>query len=666
MAKHVVLGNGELLVGFDRLGRVQDLHYPYVGQENHVAVHHIHHIGVWTEGDFAWFDDPSWNIEITCSGETFAGVVTARNERLRVELLFTDVVYNEKNILLREVEVRNLDEAREEREFRIFFGQQFQIAESKRGDTAYFDPASSAVIHYKGRRAFLANVRMGNTPMQEYSIGLFNVEGREGTFRDAEDGELGKNPIEHSSVDSVVGIHVSVRGKRKKCFHYWLAVGKSIEEVRDLNQYVLDRSPAHLIQTASDYWHIWANRQNFSFYGLDEEMVRLFKQSLFIIRAHADNRGAIIASGDSDLLHHGRDSYHYVWPRDGSRSALALDMAGDANVAQRFFSFCNAVVSEKGYFMHKYLPDGSLGSSWHPWVRNGKIELPIQIDETAVVLIALWKHYELTRDIEFIEKIFNSLIVKSADFLVDYTYADTHLPYPTYDLWEEHYGISTFGCATVYGALRAATNFSSLLGKHDLAERYTNRADKLKHAIEKYLYNDEAGMFYKLLKVENDSLIPDATLDMSAPAGMYLYGVFPVEDPRIRKSIETLEKELVLEHEPEGVPRYVGDMYFTQPGDSANPWIVTTMWLARYYIARASSEKELEPVRAWFRWTVEHALPSGVLPEQINPRTGAPVGATPLTWSHAEYVITIIEYLNKLEELGVCKACNPVRRRKIG
>ena len=39
--------------------------------------------------------------------------------------------------------------------------------------------------------------------------------------------------------------------------------------------------------------------------------------------------------------------------------------------------------------MHKYRPDKSLGSSWHPWVRNGKPELPIQEDETALVIYAL-------------------------------------------------------------------------------------------------------------------------------------------------------------------------------------------------------------------------------------------------------------------------------------
>ncbi len=661
MAKHITLGNGELLIGFDRFGRVQDLHFPYVGRENHVALHHIHHIGVWSEGMFYWFDHPSWDISIKCSEDDFAGEITAVNNALRVKLLFTDVVYNEKNILLREVEVYNLDESTNEREIKVFFGHQFQISESQRGDTAYFDPRCSAVIHYKGRRAFLANIRMGKTPLREYSIGLFDIEGKEGTFRDAEDGVLEKNPIEHSSVDSILGISLSIRGRSKKRFHYWLIAGKSIEEVQELNEYVLKQGPLHLIKTSTDYWNAWVNRQDFTFWGLDKRVVTLFKQSLFIIRAHADNRGAIIASGDSDMLNHGRDTYHYMWPRDGARSALALDMAGDGNVAQRFFSFCNRIVREEGYFMHKYLPDGSLGSSWHPWLRNGKIELPIQEDETALVLHSLWKHYELTRDVEYIESIYNTLIARSADFLVSYRYRDTYLPYPSYDLWEQYYGISTFTCGAVYGALCAASNFASLLGKHESADRYSKAALSIKRAIGKYLYNDERKMFYKMIRVDNDRMEYDQTLDISSLFAMYAFNVFPVTDKRIKESMETLESELLQKSGSCGMPRFERDDYFRVGEDAPpNAWIVTTLWLAQCYIRKAKKEEDFEPVKKWLLWAAEHALPSGVFSEQLNPYDGSIIGATPLTWSHAEYVITVIEYLSKLEELGICDECNPV------
>jgi glucoamylase len=50
-------------------------------------------------------------------------------------------------------------------------------------------------------------------------------------------------------------------------------------------------------------------------------------------------------------------------------------------------------------------------------------------------------------------------------------------------------------------------------------------------------------------------------------------------------------------------------------------------------------------------------LPSGVLAEQVNPFTGEPVSVSPLTWSHAAFVITVQKYLKKLEEMEKCPAC---------
>ena len=88
------------------------------------------------------------------------------------------------------------------------------------------------------------------------------------------------------------------------------------------------------------------------------------------------------------------------------------------------------------YLMHKYLTDGSLGSSWHPWLQHGVAHLPIQEDETATALFTLWHHYEISRDIEFIESHYNSFIEPAAKFLADYIEPETGLPQASFDLWE--------------------------------------------------------------------------------------------------------------------------------------------------------------------------------------------------------------------------------------
>ena len=52
-------------------------------------------------------------------------------------------------------------------------------------------------------------------------------------------------------------------------------------------------------------------------------------------------------------------------------------------------------------------------------------------------------------------------------------------------------------------------------------------------------------------------------------------------------------------------------------------------------------------------WVASHALSSGILPEQLNPYTGEPISATPLVWSHSEFVTAVMTYMEKLEQLGV-------------
>ncbi|HEY4498647.1 MAG TPA: glycoside hydrolase family 15 protein [Candidatus Paceibacterota bacterium] len=661
MAKSIVLGNGNIFVGFDSRGQVRDLYFPFVGLENHVAGHLLHRLGVFADGRMHWLADPAWRIRIECGPDTLSGIITAEHADLGLTLIFNDIVYNEKNILIRKVRVQN--HKREERTVKLFFCQEFQIYESFRGDTAYFDPKSHTIIHYKGRRVFLINLASTNGAFDDFSTGYFGSGGKEGTYKDAEDGVLSKNPIEHGPTDSVVAITLPLAPRGEQAVFYWMCIAETIKDALMLNQYVLDRSPDYLMHTAGDYWKAWVNKYNFSFYGLSDDVIALFKKSLFFIRAHADQGGSILASGDSDIIQAGKDTYGYMWPRDAAYAAMALDRAGDPNVAKRFFEFCNEVITEDGYFMHKYRPDKSLGSSWHPWLSNGAYALPIQEDETAIVLIALWKHYELSRDLEFIEQIYNSLIRKAANFLMEFRDRDTGLPKPSYDLWEEKFGVHTYTAATVYGGLIAASQFAGILGKKNSEHLFALAAREVKDGILKHLFDEKTGTFYKMIQRDDKGgYVADATVDISSVYGIYAFGVLPSDDTRVERAVAETEKRLMVRAQVPGIVRYEKDIYYTVdrklPG---NPWFITTFWFAEYYAMKAQSEKELETVKYWLSWAVQHAHSSGVLPEQLNPHTGEHVSATPLAWSHSGYVLLVLLYLDTLERLGICNVCNPVK-----
>jgi len=95
-----------------------------------------------------------------------------------------------------------------------------------------------------------------------------------------------------------------------------------------------------------------------------------------------------------------------------------------------------------------------------------------------------------------------------------------------------------------------------------------------------------------------------------------------------------------------------------------NPWILCTLWLAEWYISRAACADDLRRPLEGIRWAASKALPSGVLPEQIHPHDGTPLSVSPLTWSHAAFVHTVLRYLDRLHALDLCPTCGQPRYRR--
>ncbi len=658
MPKSLVLGNGNMLITLDKRAQVKDFYFPYVGLENQAGSLFTHRIGVWTDNQFSWFDDEAWEIHINYQADTLVSDIQATNSNLQIRVNFNDVVYNEKNIFIRKATIHNL--ADQKRLIKIFFHQEFEIFESYRGDSGFYDPIKNLIVHYKGKRVLVVNATTGRSSFDEYSVGNFGIDGKEGTYKDAEDGMLSKNPVEHGRVDSVIGVTTAIEAHQTGEVFYWIVAGRFLKEANELNYYVLEKGPEYLMGTARDYWKAWVNRQPFHFQTLDDSIAALFIKSMLIMRTHVDNRGAIIASADTDVLFHGKDTYSYVWPRDAALIAMALDKTGDSPVVKKFFEFCNQVISDEGYFWHRYKADMSLGSSWHAWIKDGLPILPIQEDETASIIIALWQYYNLSKDLEFIELIYNSLIKKSAEFMMVHKDELTGLPKPSFDLWEERFGIHTYTCATVYGALMAASKFAALLGKTDSENLYASTAKQIQQAMMKYLYDEKEGYFYKSVSTEGKEVVADKRVDASSVYGVFRYGVLPVSDQRLKKAWQKTEEKLSFGRQTGGLARYEDDFYF-RAVDVPNPWFITTLWKAQYHIACAQNQSDLQIVKDILAWVVKYAMPSGILSEQLHPDSGEVISVAPLIWSHAEFVVTVLNYLEKLEELGLCDECNPVK-----
>ncbi|MBV9217029.1 MAG: glycoside hydrolase family 15 protein [Acidobacteria bacterium] len=646
--RDIPVGNGSLLVNFDNKYQIRDIYFPHVGQENHTEGFPFR-FGIWVDGDFSWVASDEWQRQLKYIPDSLITDVRLLNSRLGIEIGCRDMVAGGENIYLRRIVVTDLRNSG--RNVRVFLHHDFRIYENEVGDTAFYDPDTLSLIHYKKHRYFLINTL---PHFDEFATGRKAFRGQEGTWRDAEDGHLHGTAITEGSVDSTVGVHGFVTGVAAFELYYWIAAGSSHQKVASLNNTVLNTGPSGYFERSKKRWDHWLKKGTANLNSLPDSIRELYRRSLLIIRTQIDNEGAIIAANDHDVTERATDHYSYLWPRDGAFVANALDLAGYPEAPYRFFELCSRIVNKRGYFLQKYNPDGTVGSGWHAfWDSRRKCELfPIQQDETALVLWALWEHYSKYPNRGFIEDVYERLIENTADFLLTFRDDATGLPKPSWNLWEDRRGIHTFTCATVVAGLRAAARFANEFRAGEKAGNYSAAADEICVAMRE-LYSPEHGRVMRAMLADaDDNLTPDPTVDASLFAIFY-FGCFDVNDALVVSTMSAVEEHLLHTTAVGGVARFQNDGYMLLSDKvSGNSWPICTLWLAEYYIARATAIEQLKPALELLEWCTNVALPSGVLSEQIDPLTGTPLSVSPLTWSHSTFVATTHSYLAKLRELS--------------
>src|SRR5687767_5074475 len=199
--RDIPVGNGSLLVNFDDKYQIRDIYFPHVGQENHTEGSPFR-FGVWADGDFSWVSADDWARDLRYLSETLVTDVTLGNQALGVEIRCNDTVASHEDIFLRRVRVKNLWE--KERDIRVFLHHDFRIYESNVGDTAYYDPDTLSLIHYKKDRYFLINTE---PHFNSFATGRKGTKESKGTWIDAEDGHLQGGAMTEGSVDSTIAVN---------------------------------------------------------------------------------------------------------------------------------------------------------------------------------------------------------------------------------------------------------------------------------------------------------------------------------------------------------------------------------------------------------------------------------------------------------------------------
>jgi len=257
--------------------------------------------------------------------------------------------------------------------------------------------------------------------------------------------------------------------------------------------------------------------------------------------------------------------------------------------------------------------------------------------------------------VEFIKAHYRGFIIRAANWLMDFRDPESGLPRPSWDLWEERRGIMAWTVGAVWSGLQAAADFAAAFGESELSASYRQAAAAMKAGVECRLWSPERNRYSRMIVPRSDGLYQrDDALDSSI-VGLWYFGMFPAGDARIVSTMEAFFEHLRVPTAIGGMARYQDDRYHRvslERGDiPGNPWFICALWMAQWRIAIAKSSAELNRALEFLEWTAAHALPSGILAEQIHPLTGEPLSVSPLTWSHAAFVLAVQQFLEKKEEL---------------
>lgn len=318
--------------------------------------------------------------------------------------------------------------------------------------------------------------------------------------------------------------------------------------------------------------------------------------------------------------------YSYCWTRDAVSITKAFDILKMEKMSEKFYkNFCKNTQNKDGMWEQRFYTDGTLAPCWG-----------YQIDETASVVYGVYQHYLETKDEKFIKDNLK-MCEKAVHFLeryIDDLFEKTEKFGKSYDLWEETEDIHTYSLAAIFSA------FESILKMYEIVKpQYEENRLKLEQIakanrrLEKKLIQIKEYILANLYDNNKKSFVrntKDGKMDISLLGLVYPFKMFMPTEKKIENTVERIN--LTLRTYTGGYLRYEGDNYI-----NGNPWIISNMWLANYYLDKGEKKKAKE----CFDFAIKTATEHGFLGEQIDNNTLKPAWVIGLGWSHAMFVITL-------------------------
>ena len=678
----LVLSNKKLLINIDYNGVVKDLYYPNVGEENQLSSN-TNPLFFYVDNAIVELNKENFTTEIEYLADSSIGEVTYTENAGRFKCKIVNVIFDKETIFFRHITLTNLTE--KSLEIKIVFQNNFSLLENSIGDTVIWYQPEGFLWHYKKKR----HIAIGsNSKFYQMTCAAKSDNSGKGAIPNSK-GELDFNPVSTGDVSSCISFFSDLGAKSNDKHLLFYCFAKNKDDLVKLVKKARKTNPNYLIQkqeiASSQFLDDFVNIKNVAllskkFTNQDlAQIVKDYQRSILILHSQTNNNGLVTAGNDGQFLKtDGKDHYSYFWPRDGAFVADALLTIKDMKLFSKVVDASMDLLNEKGFFYHKYLPSAkkgteSLGSTWHSYIsESGEEILPIQQDATNIWLFELAKYLKLNNSKEILNRFagaikkmvkfslrFNFKTTKLSSNITEYSsgfngkpivnfkkYNKTALPLPSYDIWEQYYGIFSYNALLLYFSLKNSLKILSELGENKLEKEVTDYLIELKNDIQKYLIHD--GKFIKGIRYCRDtvSIIEDLTSD----SNLYLIATMDIEnDFDFTKTIEEYDSKLFIQNHIGGVARKENDHYLKVSDElTGNPWFLSTMWRGRL----ALKNGDFEFAKKILLFVMSHFDSTGLISEQIDPLTGYCYGIKPLTWSHAEYIIFVKSFVKYLKTIS--------------
>ncbi len=413
-------------------------------------------------------------------------------------------------------------------------------------------------------------------------------------------------------------------------------------------------------ENVKNYWNLYV--ENHSKIKIESNKSDFYKKLLEIYNRTIllfpllinDETGGIVAALELDENRTKSGCYAYCWPRDSIFITRAFDLLKMEKETEKFYNvFCKNTQNDNGMWEQRFYTDGTLAPCWG-----------YQIDETASVIYGVYDHYKHTKDNKFLEENLR-MCEKATEFLFAYTENLLNIDeedlvkkelqekykkyfeitkHVSYDLWEMNEGVHLYSLSSIISGLECMKKiYETIDNKQENLRLKQEKRNKIALKLNKYIQLLKDYIEDNLIDKNTKTLkrnLKDNNMDISVIGAVYPFNVFNPNEKVIKNTVDKIN--MTLRTHTSGYLRFEYDNYM----GGNNPWIITTLWMALYYI----KINDLDNAKKCFSFVVNTSLKHGFLAEQVNNEDKNFKWVIGLGWSHAMFIIVLNELLKANEE----------------